>query len=210
MQILIADDSHLIRKIISTNLLALGVQPKDILQAKDGEEALTKALAKSDIRLIISDIQMPKINGVEFIKSLAQSTNATPKVAIIISSHINEADKEELRALGVDLFLSKPFNKQNFMHTVVPAIESIKKGTAKTVGGKGKKITTKELFELIGGGVDEIRYDNDSIVLDFGSTELEVDAESFLQVAKIIKKEPQEQDAKPAKEDKKEKKLKIA
>jgi len=69
--VLIVDDSNTMRKIVSRALRQAGIDFSTILEAGDGQEALD-VLAANDVDVILSDINMPNMNGLEFLKAKAE------------------------------------------------------------------------------------------------------------------------------------------
>lgn len=110
--ILIVDDEESIRKILKTTLEGKGYKV-DI--AENGEEALI-ALKINDYNLIISDMKMPKMDGIEFLKNLKERKS---KALILF---LTSAEKQEVlsRALqyGIDGFIEKPFHPEEVLGIV--------------------------------------------------------------------------------------------
>ena len=103
--ILIADDSSTIRKLIS---LALVSQGYGVITANDGMEAL-EILAYSDVDLLITDLNMPNIDGYELIKAVRENELFASLPIIILSSEKDSEDIEKGLAIGANSYLVKPF-----------------------------------------------------------------------------------------------------
>ncbi len=104
--ILIVDDSSTMRKIISRSLRQAGIAVDEIFEAGDGFEGLT-ALADNKVNLILSDINMPNMDGMEFIKQVRASGSKVPIVMITTEGGedlLNEAIKS-----GANASIKKPF-----------------------------------------------------------------------------------------------------
>jgi two-component system KDP operon response regulator KdpE len=124
--ILIVDDDPAILRLLSTNLKARGYE---ICTATDGEESL-EAVQRDFIDLIILDLMMPKIDGVEVCRRIREWSDVP---IIILSARGDENDKVKCLELGADDYLTKPFGiaellariKTAFRHrgdpTVAPA-----------------------------------------------------------------------------------------
>ena len=82
-KILIVDDSSTIRKVIGRLICKVGLQPDDLQEASDGLQAI-EALKNDSFDLIISDINMPNMNGVEFI-SLVKSMGIKTPILVVSS-----------------------------------------------------------------------------------------------------------------------------
>src|SRR6266545_6787476 len=79
--VLIVDDSSTMRKIISRSLRQAGLAVDEIFEAGDGVEGLNVLSSKS-VDLILSDINMPNMDGLEFIKMVRANGNSVPIVMI--------------------------------------------------------------------------------------------------------------------------------
>ncbi|MGA1846613.1 response regulator transcription factor [Deferribacter abyssi] len=112
LKILVVDDSDLVRHFHSNILKASGF---DTDTAVDGMDALEKALA-NNYSLILSDLNMPKMDGLTFIKELRKAGNETP-VVIITTQEENENRIAGLKA-GANLYIVKPVKPQDLITNV--------------------------------------------------------------------------------------------
>jgi len=111
--ILIVDDDE---SVLKTVALLLRMKGYDVLTATGGCEALTKIRGIAKIRVLLTDIMMPIMDGVTLIRKLAQMH---ARVKIIASTGLpNEALREELRSLGVHKLLIKPFTPAKLLGAV--------------------------------------------------------------------------------------------
>jgi len=95
-----------------------------IVLAIDGRDALEK-FDTTDIDLIISDINMPKMNGIEM---SAEIKKCNPHIPIVILSAHNEKNMySDVNALGIDKYLFKPIEFDKFIDTLISCINTIKK-----------------------------------------------------------------------------------
>lgn len=102
--ILVVDDSLLIRKVVGQSLAKLGYQ---VLQASNGLEAVKMARSESPA-LILMDVNMPEINGLEALKQL-QTDPATVAIPVVmLSGSEDPADREQAFAAGCRDMLPKP------------------------------------------------------------------------------------------------------
>ena len=113
--ILVVDDSSTTRSLISSHLSEVG--DFDILEAATGFEAL-KVLPSAKIELIITDINMPDINGLELISFLRENANYRDIPTIIISTEDSEEDRKRGMELGAEEYLVKPFTVQQLQEAV--------------------------------------------------------------------------------------------
>jgi len=103
--ILFVDDSESIREIVNFTLKNEGY---NVLVSDNGKNAL-KHLDGSDINLIITDLHMPEMNGIEFIKEIRKMENylRTPILFLTTESQVDK--KQEAKAAGATGWIIKPF-----------------------------------------------------------------------------------------------------
>lgn len=104
--VLIVDDSSTMRKIISRSLRQAGLSVDDIFEAGDGIEGLN-ALAGNKVDLILSDINMPNMDGLEFIKQVRANGNKVP--IVMITTEGGEDILKEAMSNGASDSIKKPF-----------------------------------------------------------------------------------------------------
>ncbi|GAB4168132.1 MAG: response regulator [Geothermobacteraceae bacterium] len=105
-KILIAEDSATMRALIVSTLSAAG--DYDIIEAANGFEAL-RILPREKVDLVITDINMPDINGLELVSFVKNNPNYRNTPLFIISTEGSEKDRNKGLALGADAYLVKPF-----------------------------------------------------------------------------------------------------
>ena len=103
--VLIVDDSTSFRQVVSIALKGAGY---DVIEGCDGKDALTK-LDGRKINLIVSDVNMPNMDGITFVKAakLLPAYKFTPE--IMLTTEAGEAKKAEGKAAGVRAWVVKPF-----------------------------------------------------------------------------------------------------
>jgi two-component system chemotaxis response regulator CheY len=106
-KILIAEDSSTMRSLIVSTISALGEY--ELIEAANGFEAL-RILPREKVDLVITDINMPDINGLELISFIKNNPNYKATPLIIISTEGSEKDRDKGLSLGADAYLVKPFN----------------------------------------------------------------------------------------------------
>ncbi len=107
LQVLVVDDTTVSRALICNSLTEIGVVNQRI--AKDGEEGFKSVLARP-VHMIISDLNMPKMNGLQLLHAV-RSNKQTAKVGfILVSGRNDKAIIEQGRKLGLNNFLAKPFD----------------------------------------------------------------------------------------------------
>src|SRR3989338_7134033 len=116
-RILIADDEEGIRE--SLNLI-LG-DTYDLAFARDGEETL-KAAEANQFALILLDVKMPKLDGIEVLKRLKAADNRTPVVVLTAYQSVELA--QEAVKLGALNYLPKPFERETVLGAVASMLQS--------------------------------------------------------------------------------------
>lgn len=105
--ILIADDSAAMRAMLVSTIEVCG--DYHIVEAGSGFEAL-RLLPREKVDLILTDINMPDINGLEFISYLRNNTNYVSIPVIIVSTESSQKDIDKGKSLGANEYLIKPFD----------------------------------------------------------------------------------------------------
>ncbi len=114
-RILIADDEEGIRESLQ---LILG-EEYDLAFAKDGEETLAK-MTGEPFELVLLDIKMPKLDGLEVLRRL-KDTNLTTPVLVLTAYQSVELAKEAVK-LGAQNYLPKPFEREQILNAVQGAL----------------------------------------------------------------------------------------
>jgi len=105
--ILIADDSAVMRSLLISTIESFG--DYRIIEASSGFEAL-RLLPREKVDIILTDINMPDINGLEMISYLRANSNYETIPVIIISTEGSQKDIDRGRELGANEYVIKPFN----------------------------------------------------------------------------------------------------
>ena len=111
MRILIVDDSSMMRAMIKRVVKLTEVPVQEILEAGDGAEALA-LLEQHDVQLLLTDINMPVMNGAELLRALSEDERWSGLTRVIISTDGSTARREEAAALDVRCYLEKPFSPE--------------------------------------------------------------------------------------------------
>jgi two-component system chemotaxis response regulator CheY len=115
--ILIVDDSASLRRVVQIALTGVGYE---VIEALDGKDALTKLgkLAGKKIHLIITDVNMPNMNGIEFVTLLKKDPAYKFTPVIMLTTESEDAIKQEGRAAGAKAWIVKPFNPAQMINAV--------------------------------------------------------------------------------------------
>jgi two-component system, chemotaxis family, chemotaxis protein CheY len=119
---LIVDDSSVMRKIVERSLRQAGLSIAEVLEAGDGAEALA-AVQNNKVDLILCDINMPVMDGLEFVKRLSavDSTKSIP--VVMITTEGSEGHVVEALSSGARGYIRKPFTPDQVKEHVLPVLE---------------------------------------------------------------------------------------
>lgn len=112
--VLIVEDNELNMKLFHDLLEAHGY---NILQARDGMEALKIARDKRP-DLILMDIQLPEVSGLEVTKWIKEDDRLKAIPVIAVTAFAMKGDEEKIREGGCEAYIAKPISVQNFLETV--------------------------------------------------------------------------------------------
>jgi len=110
--LLIVDDSNSMRAMIRKVLQLSGMAEAEFFEASDGEEAL-KVLAEQRIDLVLTDINMPVMTGLELLKRLREDEARRAIPVIVISTEGSSERQEEACRTGAVGYLQKPFQPED-------------------------------------------------------------------------------------------------
>lgn len=112
--ILAVDDSASIRQMVSFTLKSAGY---DVIEAVDGQDGLDKAKSRT-INLVLTDQNMPRMDGLSLIKSLRALPQYTSTPILMLTTESSDAMKTQGRAAGATGWLVKPFDPQKLIEVV--------------------------------------------------------------------------------------------
>lgn len=112
--ILIVDDSSSVRQVVGMALKPAGY---DVIEGCDGRDALNK-LDGRKVHLIISDVNMPNMNGIEFLKAVKQMPPYKFTPVIMLTTESSDAMKQEGQAAGAKAWVVKPFQPPQLLNAV--------------------------------------------------------------------------------------------
>ena len=118
--VLIVEDNEKNMKLARDILMAKGYQT---LEAVTGEEGVKLAKEKQP-DLILMDIQLPGINGIEAFKQIRAHTPTAKVPVVAVTASVTPTDRSEISAAGFDAFISKPINLKEFVDTVKRLVEA--------------------------------------------------------------------------------------
>jgi len=119
--VLIVDDSSTMRKIVTRCLRQAGLDFDQILEAGDGRQALD-VLAGEKVDIVLSDINMPNMDGMTFLKEKAAIAAIKDIPVVIISTESGADIVNEAKSLGAVGSIKKPFTPDQINETLSPFI----------------------------------------------------------------------------------------
>jgi two-component system chemotaxis response regulator CheY len=128
LRALIVDDSAVMRKVIERALGQAGLELTEVLQASNGEEALQmlrdNQSASTPLALILSDINMPVMDGLQFLETRRQENLAQGVPVVMITTEGNEAFVLRAIAAGAQGYICKPFTAEQVKVRVLPLLRA--------------------------------------------------------------------------------------
>jgi two-component system, chemotaxis family, chemotaxis protein CheY len=118
---LIVDDSSVMRKIVERSLRQAGLSLAQVVEAGNGAEALA-AVQESKVDLILCDINMPVMDGLEFVKRLAEVENAKGVPVVMITTEGSEGHVVQALSAGARGYIRKPFTADQVKEHVLPVL----------------------------------------------------------------------------------------
>ncbi len=120
---LIVDDSSVMRKIVERALRQAGVELSELREAGNGAEALA-VLAQSGVYLILCDINMPIMDGLEFVKRLKEMKNASGVPVVMITTEGSESHVVQALSMGAKGYIRKPFTPDPVKEHILPLLQA--------------------------------------------------------------------------------------
>ena len=123
LRTLIVDDSSVMRKIVERALRQAGLDPLVVHEAGSGTEGLELLRAKS-VDLILSDINMPSMDGLEFLRQL-RAQNLAPGIPVVmITTESSEEHVKQAITAGAQGYIRKPFTAEQVKERVLPLVHA--------------------------------------------------------------------------------------
>jgi CheY-like chemotaxis protein len=114
IKVLVVEDDDVIRQLITVNLELEGF---DVVTAVDGQDALDKVLeVKPDV--VTLDVMMPRLDGWETATQLRANPDTAHIKVVLLSARAQETDLQHGEKIGVDAYLTKPFDPDELIETV--------------------------------------------------------------------------------------------
>ena len=124
MRVLIVDDSAVMRKVIERSLRQAGIELSDVFQAGNGEEALEVLLTAPPLDFILSDINMPGMDGLRFLELRREQNLAPGTPVIMITTEASQPLVLRAIAAGARGYICKPFTSDQIKARILPLLAS--------------------------------------------------------------------------------------
>jgi two-component system chemotaxis response regulator CheY len=112
---LVVDDSMIIRRLVGQTLKGAGFE---VIEAANGVDALGLAQTHSEIALVMTDQNMPKMSGIEFILALRQEASHKFTPVVFLTTESEDSTRQEARDAGATAWIVKPFNPEKVLAVV--------------------------------------------------------------------------------------------
>jgi PAS domain S-box-containing protein len=123
LSVLVVDDNQTTRFILTEMLSAWGMKPTAAVDARSALVALGRAhIAGSPVRLVIADMQMPYMNGIELCETIRRSVDFGGVAILLLSSSIGQGEAARCRELGIGGYLAKPIQPSELLDAVLAAV----------------------------------------------------------------------------------------
>jgi two-component system chemotaxis response regulator CheY len=116
--IMIVDDSASMRQVVGIAIKGAGY---DLVEAADGKDALSKMNGEK-IHLIVSDINMPNMDGITFVKEVKQLANYKFTPIIMLTTEVDEVKKQAAKDAGAKAWVNKPFQPATLLAAIAKLV----------------------------------------------------------------------------------------
>ncbi|HTW78485.1 MAG TPA: response regulator [Terracidiphilus sp.] len=123
LRALIVDDSSVMRKIVERALRQAGLDLKEVHEAGSGVEGL-EVLRTSSVDLILSDINMPSMDGLEFVRQIRVQNLAAGVPVVMITTESSEEHVKQAIQAGARGYIRKPFTPDQVKERVLPLVKT--------------------------------------------------------------------------------------
>lgn len=157
IKILVVDDEERMRKLVKDFLAIKGYK---VIEAANGEEAIEIFISDKDIKLILLDVMMPKLDGFETLKDIRQYSDVP---VIMLTARGEERDELLGFKLGVDEYITKPFSPK----ILVARVEAILR---RSLGSEEEKLSAGGI--IIDKSAHTVNIDGNDVELSYKEFEL--------------------------------------
>jgi len=122
-RVLIVDDSHAMQEIIRRIVTISGLEVSEFLKALNGNAAL-ELLETNTVDLILTDVNMPECGGEEMMRRLKMNSRLRHIPVIVVSTDATRARVEQMKQLGAQGYISKPFTPEKLRSVIRQVLET--------------------------------------------------------------------------------------
>jgi two-component system chemotaxis response regulator CheY len=120
--ILIVDDSKIVRMMLARVIRLCDMEISEILEAENGNQAL-EILASKKVALVLTDLNMPELNGMDLIRQIRRNKQWEKLPIAVISAHKNMENDSLLEMLNIVSYISKPFMLEDIKSLLLRVIK---------------------------------------------------------------------------------------
>ncbi len=124
MKILVVDDDKTTRKLLSLFLKAKGYE---VVAAENGLDAMEK-LGTENINLVVTDMNMPYMDGIEFIRNLRSDDNWKNIPIVMVTTEADDEERKKAMEAGADDYLVKPANAEQITDSIKKILKKLFRG----------------------------------------------------------------------------------
>jgi two-component system chemotaxis response regulator CheY len=125
INVLIVDDSSVMRKIVERSLRQAGLELEKVQEAGNGAEGLA-ALSNGGVELVLCDINMPVMDGIEFLRQIPSVPAAKGVPVVMITTEGSESHVVQALSIGARGYIRKPFTSEQVKEHVLPLLDGPK------------------------------------------------------------------------------------
>ena len=113
--VLVVDDSETVRQVLQLTLSNAGF---DVIEAEDGDDALNKLFSAPVVDMLITDLNMPNMDGLELIKKIREDKKHRFTPIVMLTTESSEEKKRAGREAGASGWIVKPFKPEQLLKVV--------------------------------------------------------------------------------------------
>ena len=113
--VLVVDDSETVRQVLQLTLSNAGY---DVIEAEDGDDALLKIASAPAVDMLITDLNMPKMDGLELIQKIREDNKHRFTPIVMLTTESSEEKKRAGREAGASGWIVKPFKPEQLLKVV--------------------------------------------------------------------------------------------
>lgn len=114
-RILAVDDSSTVRQMVSFTLASAGYE---VIEASDGQDALSKLSSPVPLRMVLTDLNMPKLDGIGLIRQLRAHPSFKYVPIVVLTTESETEKKQAARAAGATAWIVKPFRPEQLLAVI--------------------------------------------------------------------------------------------